>query len=127
MEAVNGFDEMLDYGNDCHMQNIRDRVALLGGQVSEKKNNKGKKKQTSCRTSETASPSLADRCLKKKIIKEKKTDYMQEHPRPRRPPWRTGTKMSKQKKEKKKKKITYMQEHLRPRRPPWRTGTKISN
>lgn len=33
MEAVNGFDEVLDYGNDCHMQNIRDRVALLGGQV----------------------------------------------------------------------------------------------
>jgi len=33
IEAVNGFDEVLDYGNDCHMQNIRDRVALLGGQV----------------------------------------------------------------------------------------------
>ena len=33
MEDVNGFDEMLDYGNDFHMQNIRDRVALLGGQV----------------------------------------------------------------------------------------------
>jgi len=33
MELVNGFDEMLDYGNDCHMQNIRDRAALVGGQV----------------------------------------------------------------------------------------------
>jgi hypothetical protein len=33
IEAVNGFDEVLDYGNDCHMQNIRDRIALLGGQV----------------------------------------------------------------------------------------------
>ena len=33
IEAVNGFDEVLDYGNDCHMQNIRDRVSLLGGQV----------------------------------------------------------------------------------------------
>ncbi|EKX37942.1 hypothetical protein GUITHDRAFT_144627 [Guillardia theta CCMP2712] len=32
MELVNGFDEMLDYGNDCHMQNIRDRAALVGGQ-----------------------------------------------------------------------------------------------
>jgi hypothetical protein len=48
MEAVNGFDEMLDYGNDCHMQNIRDRVALLGGQVSEKKIIQ-KKKQTTCK------------------------------------------------------------------------------
>ena len=45
MEAVNGFDEMLDYGNDCHMQNIRDRVALLGGQVLKclNKKNEGKK------------------------------------------------------------------------------------
>ena len=46
MEAVNGFDEMLDYGNDCHMQNIRDRVALLGGQVLKcRKQRKEKRKK----------------------------------------------------------------------------------
>ena len=50
MEAVNGFDEMLDYGNDCHMQNIRDRVALLGGQVLKCLKKKEKKRnRTTCK------------------------------------------------------------------------------
>jgi hypothetical protein len=78
MEAVNGFDEMLDYGNDCHMQNIRDRVALLGGQVSKKKTIK-KKKQTTCKNISDRVALLGGRVLKclkkpKKINKKKETE-----------------------------------------------------